>query len=198
MVKFELAEFFYKRIETYLDFDMRKHLTNSSTFQLYVYSGLFQNNKTYDFLITNRKDQPRAKYPIIVEANSVTIYGGVSFYITPELFAKGGSVFKNQARVADVVVTPALLSRFRTQLNNPDFTVSKIYGYKGVFYSALQTFTYSDLVMSEFNSTIKIKSSKKVDEVFKTTLESKLNFLDNITYSSEETTKPSTDQRKKK
>ena len=37
VVKFELAEFFYKRIETYLDFDMRKHLTNSSNMFIQVY-----------------------------------------------------------------------------------------------------------------------------------------------------------------
>ena len=197
-VKFELGDFFYKRIEGYPNLDMRKHLSSSKTFQYYIFIGLFENNKNYNFLFTDRKDLPRAKYPIIVESNSITIFGGVQFYITPELFAKDGSIFKNQSRITDLDVTPTLLSRFRTQLNNPGFSVSKIYGYKGVFYSALATFTYSDLVMPEFNTTIKIKSTKKDDNVFKTTLESKFNLLDNITYSSEETTKPSTDQRIKK
>ena len=197
-VKFELGDFFYKRIDGYPNFDMRKHLSSSKTFQFYIFTGLFENNKNYNFMFTDRKDLARGKYPIIVESNSLTIYGGVSFYITPELFAKGGSIFKNQSRIADVVVTPALLSRFRTQLNDPDFSVSKIYGYKGTFYSSIGTFTYSDLVMPEFNTTIKIKSPKEVDNVFKSTFESKFNLSDNVTYSSEETSTPSTDQRIKK
>ena len=170
-------------------------MSNNTTFQYYIFTGLFENNKTYDFLFMNRKDQPRAKYLIIVESNSITIFGSVQFYVTPELNAKSGSIFKNLSRIASLDVTPTLLSRFKTQLNNPDFLISKIYGFKGVFYSRLATFTYSDLVMPEFNSTIKIKSPKEVDDVFKSTLESKFNLLDNVTYSSEETTKPSTDQR---
>ena len=189
--KIEFGKLLYERIEKYNNFDMKKHLSNSSTFQLYIYTALFQNGKTFDFLFTNRKDQSRAKYPIIVESNSITIYGGISLYITPELYAKNGSIFKNQSKVADVVVTPDLLTKFRTQLNDPDFTVSKIYGYKGTFYSGLGTFTYSDLVMPEFNSTIKIKKTTptEANDVFKKTLESNFNLLDNITYSSEETTK---------
>ena len=39
--------------------------------------------------------------------------------------------------------------------------------------------------MPEGNASIKIKSPKKVNDVFKNTLESKFNLLDNITYSPE-------------
>ena len=95
-------------------------------------------------------------------------------------------------------VTLTILSRFRTQLNDPDFSVSKIYGFKSFFFSSINTISYTDLVMPDFNASIKIKSPKEVNVVFKTTLESTYNLLDNKTYSFEESSTPSSDQRIKK
>ena len=66
-VKLELGNFFYTRIEGYPNFDMRKHLSSNKTFQYYIFVGLFENNKSYNFIFTDRKDLTRAKYPIIVE-----------------------------------------------------------------------------------------------------------------------------------
>ena len=90
--KLELAEFFYKKIEEDLNFGMKKHLSVTANFQYYFYVGLFDNNKTYNFLLTRRLGQNRARYPIVVENNSITITGGVE-YLTPELFAKNRSIF---------------------------------------------------------------------------------------------------------
>ena len=49
--------------------------------------------------------------------------------------------------------------------------------------------------MPDFKAIIKIKSSIKVNDIFKNTFESQYNLLDNKTYSSEKTTTPSLDQR---
>ena len=49
--------------------------------------------------------------------------------------------------------------------------------------------------MPDFKAIIKIKSSIKVNDIFKNTFESQYNLLDNKTYSLEKTTTPSLDQR---
>ena len=49
--------------------------------------------------------------------------------------------------------------------------------------------------MPDFKAIIKIKSSIKVNDIFKNSFESQYNLLDNKTYSSEKTTTPSLDQR---
>ena len=129
--KLELAKYFYRKIEEAPNFDMKKHLTSSSsTFSYYLYYGLFDNNKTYKFFI-ERDDinKASAKYPLIFTTVRVIIQGGVDLYITPELYARNKSIFKNLLEIPAVNVTSTLLSRFRTQLNNPGFSVSKIYGF---------------------------------------------------------------------
>ena len=68
----------------------------------------------------------RAKYPFIFKHDQLIIIGGVELYITPELYAKNKSIFKNINEIAPINVTSDLLNRFRTQLNDPVFSVSKI------------------------------------------------------------------------
>ena len=67
-------------------------------------------------------------------------------------------------------VTSTLLSRFRTQLNDPGSSVSKIYGFEGVFLYSQYRMSYEDLIIPELKASIKIKSPKKVNDVFKNTL----------------------------
>lgn len=53
--------------------------------------------------------------------------------------------------------------------------------------------SYEDLIIPEFKASVKIKSPKKVNDVFKNTFESTYNLLHNKTYSSEKTSTPSSD-----
>ena len=137
----------------------------------------------------------RAKYPFIFKHDHLIIIGGVELYITPELYAKNKSIFKNINEIAPINVTSDLLNRFRTQLNDPVFSVSKIYGFRNVFPYTNYVLNVNDLIMPDFNVFIKIKNSQKVNDVFKNTFESQYNLLDNKTYSSEKTSTPSLDQR---
>ena len=86
--KLELAKYFYEKIEEAPDFDMKNHLTKKGIFQYYVYNGLFQNNKVYNYLIEKSTVYSRAKYPLIFKHDHLIIIGGVELYITPELYAK--------------------------------------------------------------------------------------------------------------
>ena len=101
----------------------------------------------------------------------------------------------NISEIAPVNITSTLLRRFRTLLKDPDFSVSKIYGFRNAFQYSNYLLNYNDLIMPDFKAIIKIKSSIKVNDIFKNTFESQYNLLDNKTYSSEKTTTPSLDQR---
>ena len=192
--KLELPKYFYRKIEEAPNFDIKKHLTSSSaTFSYYLYYGIFDNNKTYKFLIENDINKANEKYPLIFSDVILTIKGGVDLYITPELYARNKSIFKDLPEIPAVNVTSTLLTRFKTQLNDPDFSASKIYGFKGVFLYSQYRMSYEDLIIPEFKASVKIKSPKKVNDVFKNTFESTYNLLHNKTYSSEKTSTPSSD-----
>ena len=110
-----------------------------------------------------------------------TIKGGVNLYLTRELYRRNKSIFKNSSfkEITPVDGTPTLLSRFRTQLNDPDFSISRIYGFNGVYLYQQYRFEFNDIVIPDFNAYIKIKSPKEVNDVFKKTLELTANLTDN-------------------
>ena len=120
--------------------------------------------------------------------------GSIDYYITPELYAKDKSIFKNLSEMPAINVTSTLLSRFRNQLNDQDFSVSKIYGFKGNFlYTTYSRLSINDIILPDLNITI--KSQQKVNDVFKKTLESTFYLLDNTKISTNKISKPSADQR---
>ena len=194
-MKLELAKYLYEEIEEAPNFDMKKHLSTDRIFHNFVYDGLFKNNKTYNYLLEKSTAFSRAKYPLIFMPDRLIIIGGVELYVTPELYAKNKTIFKNISEIAPVNITSTLLRRFRTLLKDPDFSVSKIYGFRNAFHHSNYLLNYNDLITPDFNVFIRIKNSIKVNDVFKKTFESQYNLLDNKTYSSEKTSTPSLDQR---
>ena len=196
-VKLSISDYFYRKIEEAPNFDMKKHLKSSTgTFSYYIYHGLFENNKSYNHLIMKGYgNNPNAKYPLLFTTIGVLIGGDIEYYITPELYARNKSIFKNLNEIPAIDITSTLLTRIRTLLNDPSFSVSKIYGFKNLFHTGRQTISYNDIILPEFNVSVKIKSPKKVNDVFKNTFESTYNLSDNKTYSSQKTSTPSSDQR---
>ena len=194
-MKLELAKYFYEKIEEAPNFDMKKHLSIDRIFHSFIYDGLFNNNKTCNYLLEKSTAFSRAKYPLIFMPDRLIIIGSVELYVTPELYAKIKTIFKNISEIAPVNITSTLLRRFRTLLKDPDFSVSKIYGFRNAFQYSNYLLNYDDLIMPVFKAIIKIKSSIKIYYIFKNTFESQYNLLDNKTYSSEKTTTLSLDQR---
>ena len=149
---------------------------------------------TFDFIFTQGDaTNVTNEHPIAVDYASMVIKGGIDLYITPELYARNKSIFKDLTEINPVDVTPSLLARFRNQLNDQDFLVEKIYGFKGtLLHTTFSRLTSSDVIIPDFNISIKINSQKKVNDVFKKTFESTFYLLDNITNTTQKTTKTST------
>ena len=200
------SEFFFSEIERVTDFDIIKWWSNPVNFKYYLYHALFHNYHAYkdgkyskkrdlDFLFkSGNLNEISDKHPIVLDYRQMIMKGGIDYYITPELYAKDKSIFKNLSEIPAINVTSTLLSRFRNQLNDQDFSVSKIYGFKGNFlYTTYSRLSINDIILPDLNITI--KSQQKVNDVFKKTLESTFYLLDNTKISTNKISKPSADQR---
>ena len=159
---------------------MKRHLQTNRNFQNFIYKTLFGKGQTYKYLIDKSISFHSERYPIVIERYK-TIIGNVNLYITPELYsARNKSFLKNLNEITPPLnVTSSDLARFRTQLNDPDFSVSKIYGFKNIVSQSNYIFNFNDFFYPDFKVFINIKTDKKVNDVFKKTLESTFSLTDN-------------------
>ena len=162
VIKLEITDYLAERIDNRTNFDMMAILRNKSEFPLYFLNLLFHGYG----------DKPRRRLPhiftvgsnvtdlhlIAVNLTNIVIKGGLDLYLTPELYAKNKSIFKYLDEKSVTDVTPQELTTLRRQLNDNDFTVSKIYGFRSKFaktyYSSL---SIDDFVIPDFNVSVKVK-----------------------------------------
>ena len=178
--KFELSRYYYEKLNEAPAFDLKRHLQTNRHFQNFIYKTLFGKGQTYKYLIDKSISFHSERYPIVIERN-ITIIGNVNLYITSELYsARNKSFLKNLNEITPPLnVTSSDLARFRTQLNDPDFSVSKIYGFKNIVSQSNYIFNFNDFFYPDFKVFINIKTDKKVNDVFKKTLESTFSLTDN-------------------
>ena len=107
----------------------------------------------------------------------------VDIYLLPELYARNKSFLRSFTETGEVNVTSPMLNRFRTNLNDQNYSVSKIYGFKKESSTPIvrnlsdQNFSVSitwqkvmkkdDFVLRDFKTDIKIKKPTTTSEIFK-------------------------------
>ena len=74
-----------------------------------------------------------------------------------------------------------MLTKFRTQLNDQDYSVSKIFGFRPTITLSNVVFKKDDFVLPDFKINMTIKSPTTVNDVFKKTLEFSYSLLDKKT-----------------
>ena len=74
-----------------------------------------------------------------------------------------------------------MLTKFRTQLNDQDYSVSKIFGFRPTIALSNVVFKKDDFVLPDFKINMTIKSPTTVNDVFKKTLEFSYSLLDKKT-----------------
>ena len=160
---------------------------DKSNFHIYFYDNLFGGSSLIP-IKTPPKIFKKGNYshltdlhPIAVSfGGNIAIKGGVNFYITPELYEKDHSIFKKIPEIPARNVTSSELNDLRRQLQNDNFTVSKLYGFRNIKnYSIYPILNVNDFIIPNFNFEVKIKEKGKVDENMKKIFEGSFYILDN-------------------
>ena len=182
------TEFLAKHIDHNINFDFMSIFRNRSEFPLYFYenlfggSSLFPKRKRPKYIFTKGDSSALTDlHPLAINLSNVAIKGGVNFYITPELYEKDHSIFKRIPEIQSKNVTTSELDDLRRELNNNDFSVSKLYGFRNIkAYSIYPILNINNFIMPDFNVKITIKKGKeKIEENIKKIFEGSFYVLDN-------------------
>ena len=104
---------------------------DNQNFQSFIYKTLFPTSTTnYKFLIEKIKSFQSNRYPILINDNHFTVLENVNIYLSPELYARNKSFLRSFTETGKVNVTSTMLNSFRRNLNDQNYSVSKIYGFK--------------------------------------------------------------------
>ena len=182
------TEFLAKHIDHNINFDFMSIFRNRSEFPLYFYenlfggSSLFPKRKRPKYIFTKGDSSALTDlHPLAINLSNVAIKGGVKFYIKPELYEKDHSIFKRIPEIQSKNVTTSELDDLRRELNNNDFSVSKLYGFRNIkAYSIYPILNINNFIMPDFNVKITIKKGKeKIEENIKKIFEGSFYVLDN-------------------
>ena len=169
---------------------------NRSEFPLYFFENLFGGGSLFPqrkrpkYIFTKGDSSALTDlHPIAVNNGNIAIKGGVNFYITPELYEKDHSIFKKIPEIQSKNVTTDELNYLRRELNDNEFTVSKIYGFRNIkAYSIYPILNINNFIMPDFNVKIQIKKGKeKIEEDMKKIFEGSFYVLDNKVNTSKKT-----------
>ena len=157
---------------------------DNQNFQSFIYKTLFPTSTTtYRFLIEKTNIFLSNKYPVVRNDDYFTVLENVDIYLSPELYARNKSFLGSFTETGEVNVMSTMLNRFRRNLNDQNYSVSKIYGFKKESPTPMlrhlsdQNFSVSiisqkvmkkdDFVLPDFKIDIKIKEPTATSEIFK-------------------------------
>ena len=117
----------------------------------------------------------------------------VDIYLSPELYARNKSFLRSFTETSEVNVTSTMLNRFRRNLNDQNYSVSKIFGFKKESPTPMLRKNFSVSIFSQkvmkkdyfvlpyFKIDIEIKETSTASEIFKKTLEFSYSILEEKT-----------------
>ena len=158
-LKLEIIKAYYKK--------SKKDRNQKFDFQMFIFKTLFPSWKNCRYLIEKAKAFQSSRYPIIINDDKFIVLGNIDLYLSPELYAKNKSFLRDFTETGEVNVTSCMLTRFRTQLNDQNYSISKIYGFKNSFAFSQKVMKKDDFVLPDFKIDITIKKPTIVDSVFK-------------------------------
>ena len=109
------------------------------------------------------------------------VLGNIDLYLSPELYAKNKSFLRDFTETGEVNLTSSMLTRFRTQLNDQNYSILKIYGFKNSFAFSQKVMKKDDFVLPDFKIDITIKKPTIVDISLKKMLEFSYSILEGET-----------------
>ena len=109
------------------------------------------------------------------------VLGNIDLYLSPELYAKNKWFLSDFTETGEVNLTSSMLTRFRTQLNDQNYSILKIYGFKNSFAFSQKVMKKDDFVLPDFKIDITIKKPTIVDISLKKMLEFSYSILEGET-----------------
>ena len=177
-IKLKITKAYFEKIKN----------NNGDKFQKFIFNTIFPTSTTvYRFLFEKAQAYISKRYPIIITEKYFLILGKVTFFLSPELYAKNKSFLKYFTEIGVVDVTQGTLNDFRNYLNDQKYSVSKIYKFKNDFLSFRQTMKEDDFVLpSEFKIDFKLKTTTAAaaaaaatdDQIFEKTFKSTFSLLE--------------------
>ena len=176
-IKLKITKAYFEKIKN----------NNGDKFQKFIFNTIFPTSMTvYRFLFEKAQAYISKRYPIIITEKYFLILGKVTFFLSPELYAKNKSFLKYFTEIGVVDVTQGTLNDFRNYLNDQKYSVSKIYKFKNDFLSFRQTMKEDDFVLpSEFKIDFKLKTTTAAaaaaatdDQIFEKTFKSTFSLLE--------------------
>ena len=186
-IKLEITDFLVENIDRRLNFDFMRILKQPTEFKLFFKNILFHGDngkkkRRLPYIFTKGHASALTDlHPIGYTSGNLIIKGGVDFYITPELYEKKNSIFKRVPEIPSITLTQTELNEIRRDLQDNDFTASKLYGFRNKkTYSVYQILSLDDFVIPDFNVPILLKKGKeKIDDDSKKIFEGSFYILDN-------------------
>ena len=134
---------------------------NGNKFQKFIFNTIFPTSATvYRILFEKAQAYISKRYPIIITETYFLMLGKVTFFLSPELYAKNKSFLKHFREIRVVNVTSKMLNHFRNYLNDQKYSVSKIYKFKNDFLTFRQAMKEDDFVLPlEFKIDFKLKTA---------------------------------------
>ena len=92
---------------------------NGDKFQKFIFNTIFPTSTTvYRILFEKAPAYISKRYPIIITETYFLMLGKVTFFLSPELYAKNKSFLKYLREIGVVDVSPGMLNEFRNYLND--------------------------------------------------------------------------------
>ena len=166
--RFKITKAYFQKLKTNDDQD----------FHGFLFKTLFPTSiKTYPYFIDKSRTFVSKRWPLLIADNFSGILGNVEFNLSPELYTNK-SFLKNCNETATVDVTNSMLQSFRTSLEDQNYSISKIYGFKSS--TALTQFVFKEdhFILPDFKIQIKLRYPTKASGLYKETLEFSYSILE--------------------
>ena len=129
-------------------------------FQLFLSKIIFPNDlTTHRFLFERSKTYIGDRWPIIITNTNLILKENINYYITKEMYAKNKSFFENVPEIGEVTVTNRMLTNFRKYLNNSNYNVTKVYGFRTQKETTV-VLKKEHFAIPDFNFHVRLKDAK--------------------------------------
>ena len=142
----------------------RKYPPFQTIFEEIIFGGYVEKPEAKNPKIFKKGNGLQNNFSIAIGFFGVVIKGGVNFYLTKELYDNKKSIFKDMQEIPKKIITATELADLRRQLNDDNFSISEIYGFRNtrnIVYNRLEA---GDFEIPDFMVKIEVKNNLKDEE----------------------------------